>query len=88
MANEQLTHVNVTLDQAMLQTLRMGLQALQIAAAQVEVHLNSAVQDAIDAAKRNSVVAEAPSRPVGVEAEPADSTVKPPPRTNSKGAHA
>ncbi len=49
MANE-VTHVAVTLDQAMLQTVRMGLSALQLASAQAEAHLNQAVRAALDAA--------------------------------------
>ncbi len=51
MANE-VTHVTIILDQPMIQTIRMGLSALQLAASQVEVSLNKAVQSAIDAAAK------------------------------------
>lgn len=51
MANEAVTHVEVTLDQAMLQTIRMGLAAIQLNAVQVEAHLNEAVQAAIEGSK-------------------------------------
>ena len=46
----EVTHVTVTLDNAMLQTIKMGLAQLQMQATAIEVHLNSAVQTALEAA--------------------------------------
>lgn len=48
----EVTHVTIIFDQPMLQTMRMALSALQLAASQAEVHLNKAVQSAIDAAAK------------------------------------
>jgi len=62
MANEAVTHVAVTLDQAMLQTIRMGLAAIQLNAVQVEAHLNEAVQAAIDGAKEEESPAAPPNK--------------------------
>ena len=66
MANE-VREVQVTLNQAMLQTIRMGLSAIQLAAVQVEAHLNEAVQAALTPPPppddEESVESQAPNAP-------------------------
>jgi hypothetical protein len=46
----EVNEIDVRLDVAMLETIRHGLKQLHLAANSVEIHLNQAVQTAIDAA--------------------------------------
>lgn len=48
---EEITHIQVTLDQQQIQTLKAGLVAIQISAAQVDAHLNDAVRSAVESAQ-------------------------------------
>ena len=72
------TQFPLIVDQQLLQTLRMGISALQILANEADVRLNLAVQAALDAANR--VVAE--------EDPPKSSESDPPIKSRARNGHA